>query len=129
MSSEANERLLRGPKGEQGERGIPGMPRAARRGFVYLAVLTLLLAAFNLLWTSRQVGAASAKTQAQCRFDADIGTAPVALNPKTGQPSLLGVTIVSDARIAWHQTACPGQLPSPSPSFRRWAVYFRLPVG
>lgn len=127
--NEADERLPRGPKGERGEQGLPGMSRGARLGFVYLSVLMLLLAGANLLWTSLQTGAANAKTQAQCRFDADLGSAPVAVDPKTGKPSLLAVTVVSDARTAWHQTGCPGQLDAPSPSFRRWAAYYRLPAG
>lgn len=129
MSSEADKRPPRGPKGERGEQGMPGMTRGARPGFVYLSVLMLLLAGANLLWTSLQTGAASKKTQAQCRFDADLGGAPVAAVPKTGKPSLLAVTIISDARTAWHQTGCPGLLPAPSPSFRHWAAYYRLPAG
>jgi hypothetical protein len=105
------------------------MPRGVLLGFVYLSVLMLLLGAANLLWTSRQVGAANTKTQALCRFDADLGGAPVTADPKTGKPSLLAVTIVSDARTAWRQTGCAGHLPPPSPSFRQWAAYYRLPAG
>jgi hypothetical protein len=130
--NEADERLPRGPKGERGEQGLPGMPgmtRGARRGFVYLSVLMLLLAAANLVFTSRQTGASDARARAQCRFDADLGGAPVAVVPKTGKPSQLGVTIVSDARVAWHQAGCTGQLPGPSPSFRQWAAYYHLPAG
>ena len=126
MNGEADERLPRGPKGDRGE---PGMSRGVRRAFTYLLVLTLVLAAANLLWTSRQVGAANAKAQAQCQFDADLGAAPVSTDPKTGKASLLGVSIVSDARVAWHQSGCAGQLPAPSPSFRQWAAYYRLPAG
>jgi hypothetical protein len=129
VSSEADERLPRGPKGERGEQGLPGMTRGARLGFVYLSVLMLLLAAANLLWTSLQTGEANKKTQAQCRFDADLGGAPVTADPKTGKPSLLAVTIISDARTAWHQTGCAGQLDAPSPSFARWAAYYRLTAG
>lgn len=126
MNDEADERLPRGPKGDPGE---PGMTRGARLGFVYLSVLMLLLGAANLLWTSRQTGAANAKTQAQCRFDADLGGAPVAVSPATGKPSLLGVSIVSDARVAWRQLGCAGHLPAPAPSFLHWAAYYRLPAG
>lgn len=126
--NEANERLPRGPKGEPGERGLPGTPRAVLLGFAYLSVLTIALSAANLLWTSRQVDQANAKTQAQCRFDGDLGGAPAPV-AGTGKPSLLAVTIISDARVAWHQTGCPGHLDPPSPSFAQWAAYYRLPAG
>jgi hypothetical protein len=130
-SDEQNERLVRGPRGERGEAGArgPGMPRAVLRALAYLAAVMLLLTAANLLWTSLQAGAASRRAQAQCSFDADLGGAPVGTDPKTGKASLLGVTIVSDARTAWHQAGCSGQLPGPSPSFRQWAAYYRLPVA
>ena len=131
MSNEENERLLRGAKGERGEPGAqgPGMTDGARRAIAYLLVLMLLLDAAILVWTFRQTGAANARAQAQCSFDADLGGAPVATDPKTGKASLLGVTIISDARTAWHQARCSGQLAGPSPSFRQWAAYYRLPAG
>ncbi|HSZ38458.1 MAG TPA: hypothetical protein VK817_00725 [Trebonia sp.] len=131
MGIEENERLPRGLKGERGEAGArgPGLSWGTRRGFVYLSLLMLLLTALNLLWTSRQTGASNARAGAQCHFDADLGGAPVAADPKTGKPSLLAVTIVSDARTAWHQAACAGQLPAPSPSFRQWAAAYNLPAG
>ena len=129
MSDERNERLLRGPKGDTGAQGAPGMSRGARLGFVYLSVIMLLLTAANLLFTSIQVGNANARTRALCHFDADLGSAPVALNPKTGKAPLLGVSIVSDARVAWHQTGCTGHLDGPDPSFTRWATAYHLPVN
>jgi len=132
VSSEANERLPRGPKGdcgEQGIRGMPGMSRGARHGFAYLSILMLLLAGANLLWTSLEVRSADTKAQAQCQFDADLGGAPVTVDPRTGKASLLAVTIISDARTAWRQSGCPGRLAAPSPSFRQWAAHYRLPAG
>jgi hypothetical protein len=130
VNGEADERLPRGPKGERGEQGLPGMSRGARRAFTYLLILIILLTALNLLWTSRQTGEANRRAQAQCRFDADLGGAPAPVaGATTGKPSLLAVTIVSDARVAWHQTGCAGHLDAPSPSFRRWAAYYRLPAG
>ncbi len=129
MNGEEDERLPRGLRGERGERGAPGMSNGVRRGFVYLLVLILVLEGANLVWTSRETGAVNAKAQAQCRFDADVGAAPVGIDPKTGRASQLGVSIVSDARTAWRQSGCAGQLPAPSPSFRQWAAYYRLPAG
>lgn len=131
-SDESGERLPRGPKGDRGEpgtRGTPGMARGARRGFVYLSLLMLLLSAANLLYTARQTGAADGRSRAQCRFDADLGVAPVALSGQTGRPSLLAVSIVSDARVAWHQLGCSGHLGAPSASFVKWSVYYHRPVN
>jgi hypothetical protein len=132
MNGEADERLPRGPKGDQGDQGKrgPGIPRAVLRGFVYLSVLMLLLTAANLVFTSRQTGASDARARAQCRFDADLGSAPAPVaGAATGKPSLLAVTIISDARVAWHQAGCAGQLAAPSPSFRQWAAYYHLPAS
>ena len=132
MSDQNNERLLRGPKGDQGaqgHQGTPGMSRGARLGFVYLAVVTLVLAAANLLFTSQEVTQVRGAVLAECRFNADLGSAPVAVNPKTGKASLLGVSIVSDARVAWQQLGCTGRLMPPQPSFVRWAKAYHLPVS
>ena len=131
MSDGACERLPRGPKGDRGEQGRqgPGLPRAVLLGFVYLSVLMLLLAGANLLFTSRQVSAADARARAQCGFDADIAGVPVTVSPATAKASLLSVKLVSDARVAWRQAGCTGLLAAPSPSFRQWAAYYRLPAG
>jgi hypothetical protein len=104
------------------------MPRAVRLGFVYLSVLTLLLAGLGLFWTSRQVSEANARAQAQCAFNADLGPVPVTI-PASGKPAILGVKIISDARIAWRRAGCPGRLAPPAPSFVRWARFYHLPAG
>jgi len=44
----------RGPRGERGERG-PGMPVAVMRGFVFLSLLTLLLAGASSWFSVRAV--------------------------------------------------------------------------
>lgn len=67
--------------------------------------------------------------RAQCRFDADLASAPVTVSPATGMASELGVKIISDGRVAWHQAGCPGMLAAPSRSFARWAKYYHLPTG
>ncbi len=124
------------------------MTGGAKRGLLYLIVLTLVLvggayiqssAAQNRLTAQqaelRRQQAALARAIALqhrqqlklCKFNADLGGAPIAVNPATGKPSLLGVTIVSDARVAWHGLGCPGRLTPPSPSFRRWARFYHLP--
>ena len=50
----------KGDQGEQGQKGERGMPAAQLRAIVYLAVLTLLLAGANLLWTGHEVNASRA---------------------------------------------------------------------
>jgi hypothetical protein len=100
----------------------------AARAAVFLFAVSLLIGALNFLWTSRVVNASNHRVQALCRFDADLGSAPV-VAPATGPPSLLGVSIVSDARVAWHQAGCSGRLAAPAPSFVKWARYYHLPAG
>lgn len=105
------------------------MTRGAARAFVALSAVTMTIALAGFLWTAAAVNSAEDRARALCRFDADLAGVPVAVSPKTGRPSLLGVSIVSDARTAWHQAGCGGRLPPPDPSFTRWARYYHLPVG
>ena len=98
------------------------------RAFLFLSVLTLLTGALNFYWTSRLAAANTARAHAQCAFDADLAPLPVTA-PKTGDPSVLGVKLISDARIAWRRAGCPGRLPPPDPSFVKWARHYRLPAG
>ena len=102
------------------------MTAGARRAVVFLFALSMALGAASLLWTSRQVGELRSAVLTQCRFDADLGSAPV-VAPHGIRPSRLGVTIVSDSRIAWHGLGCPGQLAPPDQSFARWARFYHLP--
>lgn len=105
----------------------PISPGAAR-AVVVLFVLSLVIGGLNFFWTSRVVDGANHRAGALCRFDADLGSAPIVV-PGGGKPSLLGVTIISDARLAWHQARCGGRLAAPDPSFVKWARYYRLPAG
>src|SRR5258706_13312817 len=66
---------------------------------------------------ARTVGDLRTAVRSHCKFDADLGGAPIMVNPATGKPSLLGVTIVSDARVEWHGLGCPGKPPPPPPPF------------
>lgn len=100
----------------------------ASRAVVALFVLAFLLAGLNFFWTSHQVNTANTRAQAQCQFDADLGAAPIT-PPAGGKPSVLGVTIISDARVAWHRAGCPGRLAPPDPSFVKWAARYKLPAG
>jgi hypothetical protein len=122
--------LAKGEKGDKGDRGKTGdgMTAGARRGFVYLAVLVLIFSAFNILFTSILVGRVNARTHALCHFDADLGAAPASAAAKP-KPSKLAISIISDARVAWHQTGCTGTLPPADSGFVHWAKVYHLPVN
>lgn len=111
------------------------MTRGALYATTMLLLISFALFGATLLFTSREVArtnaavaAVRASVLASCQFDADIGTAPVT-TPAGARPSRLGVTIISDARQAWHGLGCPGTLPAPARSFTRWAAYYRLPAS
>lgn len=102
------------------------MTSGARRGLLFLLVLGVLVNGGAYYLSARSVDTLRTEQQASCRFDADIGGAPVA-SQKGVKPSLLGVSIVSDARVAWHGLHCPGRLQAADPSFVKWAKHYRLP--
>jgi hypothetical protein len=101
----------------------------ARNALIILIGLGLALNMITIIFSAREVGALRSAVQAQCLFDADLGGVPVMVNPATGKAAKLGVTIISDARVAWYGLGCPGALAPPSPSFRKWAEYYRLPYN
>ena len=105
------------------------MTRGARRAIVVLFGLVVLLAGANLLFTVRQVAAVHDALVASCKFDSDLGTAPIAVVPPAKKAGLLGVKIVSDARVAWRGLGCPGKLAPPGEGFVKWARYYHLPVS
>lgn len=105
------------------------MTSGAAHAVVFLFILSLAVGALNFFWTSRVVSGANTRARALCQFDAHLGSAPVSLNPSTRKASLLGVQIVSDARVAWRMAGCEGRLPAPDPSFVKWARYYKLPAG
>lgn len=138
------EALWKGPKGDKGE---PGLSPKLRKGIVALFSLAAAIAVAALVGVVVQSGSyqtANARTvrklnhtvnklsrevKSQCRFDGDLAGLPLTVNPATHTASELGVKIVSDSRVAWHQAGCPGRLAAPSPSFARWARYYHLPTG
>lgn len=109
--------------------GYLGMTAGALRAFVILSVITVALTFTTWYHGNTQAGRLTREVQSQCRFDGDLAGLPVALNPATHQASKLGVQIVSDSRVAWLLAGCPGKLAPPSPSFTRWAKFYRLPTG
>jgi hypothetical protein len=98
------------------------MTPGARRGLLYLVMLGVLVNAGAYWLSARSVAALRTQQHAQCKFYADLGSAPLA-----ARPSLLNVAVVSDARVAWHGMNCPGRIPAADPSFIRWARFYDLP--
>lgn len=127
----------------------PGAKRAftvLARAFAVISVAVLAVGAANLFFTSTEVGHLRAVIRVQdaqarelagqvaklqravlssCAFNADLGSAPIVIQPG-GKASELGVSIVADSRAQWRQLGCPGRLPPPQPSFTRWARYYHL---
>lgn len=105
------------------------MTSGARRAVAGLLVIFIGFAAIVILYTAANTQRLTREVRSQCRFDGDLAGVPITLNPATHQASKLGVEIISDSRVAWHQAGCPGRLAPPSPSFTRWARFYRLPTG
>lgn len=126
---EHEERPAAGAPGAAEAAGRDGMTHGARRPVVVLFSLMVALAAGNLLFTAQQVGGLRTQQIASCAFDSDLGTAPVIVVPPATRAGLLGVKIISDARVAWHGLGCPGNLAAPGPGFVKWARYYHLPVS
>src|SRR5260221_1932890 len=97
------------------------------RAVAIVAAIIIALGATATVFFARTVGDLRTAVRSHCKFDADLGGAPIMVNPATGKPSLLGVTIISDARVEWHALGCPGKLPPPAPSFAKWSRFYKLP--
>lgn len=108
---------------------LQGMSSGALRAAIFLFIFAVLVGAANLLFTSSEVNHLRHAVLTECKFDADLGSAPITVSPATGKASRLGVLIISDSRVAWHGLGCPGKLAAPAPSFAKWARAFHLPVG
>src|SRR5258706_3050080 len=92
-----------------------------------MAAIMLAVFAAGAVFFARTVGDLRTAVRSHCKFDADLGGAPIMVNPATGKPSLLGVTIVSDARVEWHGLGCPGKLPPTPPPFPTRAPRYTPP--
>jgi hypothetical protein len=123
-----------------------------RAGVVTLAVVVVLAVVYGWAALSRQnrqintqqhlivsqaalIGAMKAqltrderRITASCAFQHTLGVAPLSIQPSTGQPTALGVTIIVEARQAFRGQGCPGKLSAPSRSLVHWAAYFHLPA-
>ena len=126
--SDHEERFAGRCPADPGPAAAAPMSRGARRAVVVLFLLTAALAGGNLLFTAQQVSSVRMQQIAACAFDSDLGTAPVVVVPPATKAGILGVKIISDARVAWHGLGCPGELPAPGPGFVRWATFYHLPI-
>lgn len=104
------------------------MTGGAKKGLLYLIGLGILTNAGTYYLSARSVNDLSVQQHAACKFYDDLGGAPVVTTAPGVKPSILGVEIVSDARVAWHQLGCPGVQQPAEPSFLQWAKYYSLPV-
>ena len=110
------------------DRQLAALVRRSRR-VLWITIGTagvLLVAA--IAWLAVSLVQADARIAASCHAWADIGAAPLTAGPD-GKASLLGTSIISDARQAWHGQACPGALPPPQSSFVKWAKFYGLPYS
>lgn len=103
------------------------MTGGARKGLLYIVGLGILSNVGVYYLSARSVNDLAVQQHAQCKFYDDLGGAPVVV-PAGGKPGILGVEIVSDARVAWHQLGCPGMQQPAEPSFLQWAAYYKLPT-
>lgn len=107
-----------------------------------LFVVAIAIGAANLLFTSSQVHHVAATNEkltqavaleqqqirADCGFYGHLSGLPITDPPGPGNPSRLGVQIISDSRASFLGHGCPGHLPPPDPSFAKWAAFYHLPA-
>jgi hypothetical protein len=65
---------------------------------------------------------------AGCKFFTDLARLPVEPVAPLTRPSEAVVSIVVDARATAHGLGCPS-IPPPSPSLKKWAAYYHIPLG
>lgn len=103
------------------------MTGGAKKGLLYIVGLGILSNVGVYYLSARSVNDLAVQQHAQCKFYDDLGGAPVVAAPGV-KPSILGVKIVSDARVAWYQLGCPGMQQPAAASFMQWAAYYKLPT-
>jgi hypothetical protein len=116
--------------------------RALAYAVCVLFVVGIAIGAANLLFTSSQVHQVKKNSdglekalaleqkqiRADCGFYLHLSGLPVTDPPGPGDPSRLGVQIISDSRASFTGHGCPGHLPAPDASFVKWAGFYHLPV-
>lgn len=108
------------------DRQLQDLLRRSRRVLTAVIGLAGVALVGAIVYLTVSLLAADARIAASCHAWADIGAAPLTTGA-SGRASLLGTSIISDARQAWYGQACPGSLPPPQPSFVRWAKFYGLP--
>ncbi len=64
---------------------------------------------------------------ASCDFWGTLTSIPITVTPPATKPSRLGVSIITQSRIAYKGQGC-GALPPVDASVRKWAAYYHLPL-
>lgn len=60
-----------------------------------------------------------------CDFYRPLTPLPVTVNPATGKPTALSVSIIAGAREAYVGQGC-GRIPPAAPSVIKWAAYYHI---
>lgn len=110
------------------DRQLAELVRRSRRVLWATISVAGVLLVGAIIYLAVSLVQADSRIAASCRFWADIGAAPIAA-PARQDASRLGVSVIADARQAWHGSGCAGVLPPPQPSFVRWAKFYRLPYS
>jgi hypothetical protein len=103
------------------------MTGGAKKGLLYIVGLGILINAGVYFLSVRSVNSLAVQQHAQCKFYDDLGSSPITAVPGA-KASILGVSLVSDARVAWHRLGCSGTQQPAAPSFLQWAAYYKLPA-
>lgn len=136
----------KGERGDKGDPGAPGITTGAKHAFITLSIIIFALAAMALFIGVRQVlqtnhqeaqialnqARIGKALRAQCGADKSIGdlaAAKVVPVPTTHKASKVGIQIISANRAAWRGLGCPGHLAKSSPSFVKWAGFYKLPAS
>lgn len=90
-----------------------------------VAVIVVIAAGFAYLASS--VIHQQNQLRGACALYKDLGALPVKPAPPVKRPSIIGVTIVIDSRIAFREQGC-GRPPKADPSLVFWAHYYHLPL-
>lgn len=96
------------------------------RWVLVIAVFTLLAGAVvaqTILLLGQQQ-----ELNASCQVWRTLAPLPVSVNPQTGQPTRLSVSIIASARQAYAGQHC-GNLPSADPTVVKWARVFHIPLA
>lgn len=113
----------------------PDLLQAARRfhriRWAAVAVLAAIVAAAiavgagMLVSQNNQLRSDEARLLSACDFYRPLTPLPVSVNPASGKPTELSVSIIAGAREAYIGQGC-GRIPAAAPSVIKWAAYYHI---